>query len=101
MTDVQVSKLSRRDLLEILLAVETDNNALQQELTELREQLQQLKQDQERNDSGLADALSTALFLLPQDRGQELLDHFGAEAMWVDREGGIFYSPGFQDMIRT
>ncbi len=52
-------------------------------------------------DSGLADALSTALFLLPQDRGQELLDHFGAEAMWVDREGGIFYSPGFQDMIRT
>ena len=45
MTDVQVSKLSRRDLLEILLAVETDNNALQQELSELREQLQQLKQD--------------------------------------------------------
>jgi len=32
MTDVQVSKLNRRDLLEILLAVETENDAMQQEL---------------------------------------------------------------------
>ena len=68
MTDVQVSKLSRRDLLEILLAVETDNNALQQELSELREQLQQLKQDQERNDSGLADAGIQAATLLQEAR---------------------------------
>ena len=52
-------------------------------------------------DSGLADALSTALFLLPQEEGQALLDKTGAEAMWVDRAGNNFYSSGFQANIRT
>ena len=52
-------------------------------------------------DSGLADALSTALFLLPQEEGQQLLDLCGAEAMWVDAEGNMFYSPGFEELIRT
>ena len=46
-------------------------------------------------DSGLADALSTALFLLPQSRGQQLLEKAGAEAMWVDLKGEIFSSSGF------
>lgn len=52
-------------------------------------------------DSGLADALSTALFLLPMDRGQALLTETGAEAVWVDFEGNLHYSPGFQKLIRT
>ena len=52
-------------------------------------------------DSGLADALSTALFLLPLEEGQALLEKSGAEAMWVDAEGNQFYSPGFQALIRT
>lgn len=52
-------------------------------------------------DSGLADALSTALFLMPQAEGQALLDSCGAEAMWVDAGGNVFYSPGFEDLIRT
>ncbi len=52
-------------------------------------------------DSGLADALSTALFLLPQQEGQALLEKSGAEAMWVDGNGEIYYSPGFQQYIRT
>lgn len=52
-------------------------------------------------DSGLADALSTALFLLPLEEGQALLEKAGACAMWVNRNGEIFYSPGFQDYIRT
>ncbi len=52
-------------------------------------------------DSGLADALSTALFLLPLEEGQVLLDQTGACAMWVNRNGEIFYSPGFEDYIRT
>lgn len=52
-------------------------------------------------DSGLADALSTALFLLPQAEGQALLDQCGAQAMWVDAAGQIFYSPGFEKLIKT
>ncbi len=52
-------------------------------------------------DSGLADALSTALFLLPRDAGQELLDAWDAQAMWVSPEGTLFYSPGFEKLIRT
>lgn len=52
-------------------------------------------------DSGLADALSTALFLLPLAEGQQLLDKTGAKAMWVDADGNVYYSPGFEEMIRT
>lgn len=53
------------------------------------------------DDSGVADALSTALFLLPMEEGQKLLDRYDAKAMWVDSEGNIYYSPGFNDLIRT
>lgn len=53
------------------------------------------------DDSGLADALSTALFLLPQEAGQQLLDQFGAKAMWVDQNGNILYSTEFEELIRT
>ena len=52
-------------------------------------------------DSGLADALSTALFLLPMEEGQKLLDQCESYAMWVDAEGNLYYSTGFQDLIRT
>lgn len=52
-------------------------------------------------DSAVADALSTALFLLPLEEGQTLLATFGAEALWVDAQGQRYYSPGFQEMIRT
>lgn len=52
-------------------------------------------------DSGLADALSTALFLLPIEEGQKLLDACESTAMWVDAEGNMYYSEGFQDLIRT
>ena len=53
------------------------------------------------SDSGLADALSTALFLMPLEEGMALLETCGAEAMWVDPQGENFYSPGFKTMIRT
>ena len=53
------------------------------------------------DDSGLADALSTALFLLPLEEGQQLLDQCGAEAMWVDADENQYYSPGFKALIRT
>ncbi len=52
-------------------------------------------------DSGLADALSTALFLLPQEEGQKLLNQFGAEAVWVSYDKTLSYSPGFKNLIRT
>ena len=52
-------------------------------------------------DSGLADALSTALFVLPQEEGQQLLDKYEAMAMWVDQSGNITYSPGFEAFIRS
>ena len=52
-------------------------------------------------DSGLADALSTALFILPLEEGMALLESCDAEAMWVDRSGNITYSSGFEELIRT
>ena len=52
-------------------------------------------------DSGIADALSTALFLLPQDEGQSLLTRYNAEAMWLDADGGEFFSQGFRELLRT
>lgn len=52
-------------------------------------------------DSGVADALSTALFVLSQEEGQALLDKTDAKAMWLDGAGNRFYSPGFEDLIRT
>lgn len=52
-------------------------------------------------DSGLADALSTALFLLPLEEGKDLLAFCGAEALWVDASGNLYYSDNFQDLIRT
>jgi thiamine biosynthesis lipoprotein len=52
-------------------------------------------------DSGLADALSTALFLLPLEEGRELAERYGADAMWVDAEGDIHYTPGFEEITRT
>lgn len=52
-------------------------------------------------DSGAADALSTALFTLPQKEGQALLDAYDAMAMWVAHDGSVYYSPGFKELIRT
>ncbi len=51
-------------------------------------------------DSGLADVLSTSLFLLEREDGQKLLDKFGAVAMWVDAENNKYYSHGFKELIR-
>ena len=53
------------------------------------------------DDSGLADALSTALFLLPYEEGLALAERCGAEALWVNEAGKKFYTPGFDELIRT
>lgn len=49
-------------------------------------------------DSGLADALSTALFLLPLEEGRALLAKTGAEAMWVNAQGDKYYSDNFKNI---
>ena len=51
------------------------------------------------DDSGVGDALSTALFCLDQESGQKLLDEFGAVAVWVANDGNLIYSPGFEERI--
>ena len=50
-------------------------------------------------DSGLADALSTALFLLPLEEGEALAKALGAEALWIGEEE--YMTPGFRELIRT
>ena len=45
-------------------------------------------------DSAVADALSTALFLLPREEGLELAKAYGAEALWF-ADGGWVTTPGF------
>ncbi len=48
------------------------------------------------NDSGLADALSTALFCLSQEEGSVLIESFDdAEAMWVTQDGNKTFSSGW------
>ena len=47
-------------------------------------------------DSALADALSTALFVLPLERGKALLSKTGAEAMWLAADGTKYFSDGFE-----
>ena len=51
-------------------------------------------------DSGLADVLSTALFLMPVEEGTAFLDTVpDAEAVWVLADGSLRYSDGFEALI--
>ncbi len=50
--------------------------------------------------SGIADALSTALYLLPAEEGQQLLEACGAEAMWIAQDGECLYSDGFLALVK-
>ena len=51
-------------------------------------------------DSGLADALSTALFNLSYEEGKEIISKFeGVEAVWITAENEILYSDNFKDII--
>ncbi len=51
-------------------------------------------------DSGLADALSTALFLLSKEEGEKIAKQHGAVAMWIASEEEIYYSDGFEKIIK-
>ena len=52
-------------------------------------------------DSGLADALSTALFLMDEEAGRELAEKCGAEVLWVAADGTEYLTDGFKEMLRT
>lgn len=52
-------------------------------------------------DSGLADALSTALFLLPLEEGKALAARCGVEVLWVDAAKQEYSTPGLGALIRT
>ena len=52
-------------------------------------------------DSGLADALSTALFLLPLEEGRALAAQCGVEVLWVDADKQEYSTPGLEVLIRT
>lgn len=52
-------------------------------------------------DSGLADALSTAVFTLPLEEGRALAEALGAEVLWIGTDGSRHSTPGFEAYIRT
>ena len=52
-------------------------------------------------DSGLADALSTALFLTDLESGLALAESCGVQVLWVNAAGEEFTTPGFEKLIRT
>lgn len=53
-------------------------------------------------DSGLADALSTALFNMPLEIGKELVEGIdGVEALWVTGSGAVVSSAGFKDFLKA
>ena len=45
-------------------------------------------------DSGEADGLSTALFLMSEEEGRALLETFGAQALWIYADGTVSYTEG-------
>ena len=52
-------------------------------------------------DSGLADALSTGLFLMDLEQGKTLAQKCSAEVMWVDQDGNEFMTAGFESQLRN
>ena len=49
------------------------------------------------NDSGLGDAMSTALFIMDYEEGKKIVESTeNLEAMWVLADGTQLYSSGFE-----
>ena len=53
------------------------------------------------SDSGLADALSTGLFLMDLEQGKALAQRCNAEVMWVDLNGNEYMTAGFESQLRN
>ena len=50
-------------------------------------------------DSGLADGLSTAAFILPLEEAKALVQENGGEAVFVMNDGSLEYTSGFKSFI--
>lgn len=50
-------------------------------------------------DSGLADAMSTTLFLADQETGSALAEKLGAEVLWIPSEGDMISTSGFEQYM--
>ena len=53
------------------------------------------------SDSGLADALSTGLFLMDYQQGKRLAEQCGAEAFWIAADGSEYMTAGFESILRN
>ena len=52
-------------------------------------------------DSGLADALSTALFAMPYEDGLELVQKIGnVEVLWITMDGKQYTTPGIENLVK-
>lgn len=52
-------------------------------------------------DSGIADALSTAIFCMPLEMGKEFVEGLdGVEALWMTGNGEIVHSEGFRSFLK-
>lgn len=53
-------------------------------------------------DSGLADFLSTTVFLMPLEEGKEFVENLdGVEAMWIDKNKNITYTDGMKEYLKS
>ena len=77
-----------------------DNNALESAQKNFPE-IKLFQSSDELLDSGLADALSTALFLLPLDQGKALAAQCDVEVLWVVANQQEYSTPGLDALIRT
>lgn len=48
----------------------------------------------------LSDGLSTACFVLGRERGMALAQQYGAEALFVEKDGEIYMTPGMEALFR-
>lgn len=52
-------------------------------------------------DSGLADFLSTTMFLMPYEEGRKLIESIdGADAIWLDNENNEYYTEGVKSLLK-
>ena len=52
-------------------------------------------------DGFLSDALSTACFILGAERGIPLAEHYGAEALFVGKDGSIIMTDGMLEYFES